>query len=176
MLTRAQKQEQIDALREAVVPTQGLFVMDFTGLTVAEVTELRQRVRAAAGSYRVVKNTLAHIAVADSGKQGLQSLLTGPIAFAYTTTDPVNLAKALADFAKTHDKLRFRGGVVEGQVLDANQAKQVAQLPSKAELVARLLFLIQSPMRRLVTALAWPTKALAVSVRQIAEAKDQQAN
>jgi large subunit ribosomal protein L10 len=85
------------------------------------------------------------------------------------------LAKALADFAKAHDKLKFRGGLVEGQLLDAQQAKQVASLPSKKELVARLLFLLQSPMRRLVTVLSAPVRGLAVSLHQIAENKERQA-
>ncbi len=158
MLTRAQKQEQIDALRATLAPASGLFVMDFTGLTVGEVTELRRKVKEAKGSYQVVKNTLAKLSIADTAHQSLQQLLSGPAALAFTSQDAVMLAKALADFAKTHDKLKFRGGLVEGQLLDAVQAKQVATLPSKKELVARLLFLLQSPMRRLVTVLDAPVQ------------------
>jgi large subunit ribosomal protein L10 len=171
MLTRAQKQEQIDALRATLSPAQGLFVMDFTGLTVGEVTELRRKVREANGSYRVVRNTLAKLAVSETDHKALGQLLSGPAAVAYTSQDTVMLAKALADFAKAHDKLKFRGGLVEGQLLDAQQAKQVASLPSKQELVARLLFLLQSPMRRLVTVLSAPVRGLAVSLHQIAEKK-----
>ncbi len=173
MLTRAQKQEQIDALKGMLAPAHGLFVMDFTGLSVGEVTELRRRVREAKGNYRVVRNTLARLAVAETSHQGLQQLLTGPAAVAYTEQDAVMLAKALAEFAKTHEKLHFRGGLVEGQLLDAQQAKQVAALPSKKELVARLLFLLQSPMRRLVTVLDAPVRGLAVSLHQIAEEKQR---
>ncbi len=171
MLTRAQKQDQIDALRTALAPAHGLFVMEFTGLTVGEVTELRRKVREANGSYRVVRNTLAKLAVADTDHKALQQLLSGPAAVAYTSQDAVTLAKTLAEFAKAHDKLKFRGGLVEGQLLDAAQAKQVASLPSKKELVARLLFLLQSPMRRLVVALNFPVQGLAVSLHQIAEKK-----
>jgi len=175
MLTRAEKQEQIDALKSALLPAQGLFVVDFTGLTVAEVTELRRKVKEAEAGYVVVKNTLAKIALRDSPQQSLERVITGPSAVAYTTADAVKLAKVLAEFAKSHDKLKFRGGLVEGELLDAAGAQQIATLPSKAELVARLLFLLQSPMRRLVTALSWPTRSLAVTVRQIAEAKSNQA-
>ena len=171
MLTRAQKQEHIDALKTTLSPAQGLFVMDFTGLTVGEVTELRRRVREANGNYRVVRNTLAKLALAETQHKALQQLLVGPAAVAYTSQDAVMLAKALADFAKAHDKLKFRGGLVEGQLLDAQQAKQVASLPSKLELVARLLFLLQSPMRRLVTALSAPVRGLAVSLHEIAKQK-----
>ena len=118
-----------------------------------------------------MRNTLAKLAVAETDHRGLQQLLTGPAAVAYTDQDAVTLAKALAEFAKTHEKLRFRGGLVEGQLLDAQQAKQVAALPSKKELVAKLLFLLQSPMRRLVTVLNAPVRGLAVSLHQIAEDK-----
>lgn len=175
MLTRLEKQQQIDALKECLTPAQGMFVMDFTGLSVGEVTELRRKVREAEGQYLVVKNTLARIALAGSDNEAVTALITGPSAVAYTSRDAVTLAKALADFAKGHEKLRFRGGLVEGELLDAQQAQQVATLPSKTELVARLLFLLQSPMRRLVTALNWPVQGLAVTLQQIADEKERQA-
>jgi large subunit ribosomal protein L10 len=173
MLTRAQKQEQIESLKGTLAPANGLFVMDFTGLSVAEVTELRRRVREAKGGYRVVRNTLARIALAETPHRALSDLLSGPAAVAYTEADAVTLAKTLAEFAKTHEKLQFRGGLVEGQFLDAAQARQVAALPSKQELVARLLFVLQSPVRRLVTVLDAPLRSLAVSVQQIAETKER---
>lgn len=175
MLTREQKQTQIDALKASLAPAQGCFAMEFAGLSVGEVTELRRKVREAEASYVVVKNTLAKIAVTGSPNESLKELLDGPVAVAYTGADVVNLAKVLAEFAKTHDKLRFRGGVVEGRLLDPKQAQQVATMPSKAELVAKLLFMLQSPMRRLVTALNWPVQGLAVSLKQIADTKTRQA-
>ncbi len=175
MLTRAEKQEQIDALKRALLPAQGLFVVDFTGLTVAEVTELRRKVKEAEAGYVVVKNTLARIALRESPQEALAAVITGPSAVAYTSSDAVRLAKTLAEFAKGHEKLKFRGGLVEGALLDADGAEKVALLPSKTELVARLLFLLQSPMRRLVTALAWPTTSLAATVKQIADAKQHEA-
>lgn len=175
MLTRQQKQEQIDSLTSALRPSSGVFVMGYQGLTVAEVTELRERVRGASGRYVVVKNTLARIALGAAEREALGALLDGPIALAFTTTDSAQLAKALAEFAKGHEKLKFRGALVEGQLLDAAQAQQVATLPSKEELVARLLYVLQSPMRRLVTALNWPLRSLAVTVKQIADEKERQA-
>jgi large subunit ribosomal protein L10 len=175
MLTRQQKQEQIDALKGALTPAQGVFVMGFMGLTVAEVTELREKVRDASGSYRVVKNTLAKIALGETPHDALRGMMDGPVALAYTSGDSVSLAKALAEFAKGHEKLEFHGGLVEGQLLDAAQAKQVAALPSRQELVSMLLFTLQSPMRRLVTALNWPLRGLAVTVKQIAAEKERQA-
>jgi large subunit ribosomal protein L10 len=173
MFTRAQKQDQIDALKGILAPAHGLFVMDFTGLSVGEVTELRRKVKEAKGNYRVVRNTLARLAVVQTGHGALKELLTGPAAVAYTDQDAVLLAKTLADFAKTHEKLRFRGGLVEGQLLDAQQAKQVAALPSRKELVAKLLFILQSPMRRLVTVLDAPVRGLAVSLKGIADDKER---
>ena len=174
MLTRAEKQQQIEDLKAGLQPAQGVFVMDFSGLTVGEVTELRQKVNQAAGRYVVVKNTLARIAVDGSQKEPLKELLSGPSALAMTDEDAVQLAKVLAEFAKSHDKLQFRGGLVEGQLLDAGQAKQVASMPTKQELVARLLYMLQSPMRRLAVALNWPVRSLAVSVKQIADEKERQ--
>ena len=174
MLTRAEKQQQIEDLKAGLQPAQGVFVMDFSGLTVGEVTELRQKVDQASGRYVVVKNTLAKIAVDGSRNEPLKELFSGPTALAITDEDSVHLAKVLADFAKNHEKLQFRGGLIEGQLLDANQAKQVATMPTKQELVARLLFLLQSPMRRLAVALNWPVRALAVSVKQIADEKERQ--
>lgn len=174
MLTRQQKQEQIDLLTAALQPSSGVFVMGYQGLTVAEVTELREKVRAASGKYVVVKNTLARIALGATNREALQTLLQGPVALAITASDSAQLAKVLAEFAKGHDKLQFRGALVEGQLLDATQAQQVALLPSKEELVAKLLYVLQSPMRRLVTALAWPLRSLAVTVKQIAEEKERQ--
>jgi large subunit ribosomal protein L10 len=174
MLTRAQKQERIEHLRGLLAPAHGLFVMDFTGLTVGEVTELRRRVKEAKGAYRVVRNTLAKLALAETNHRQLQQLLSGPAAVAYTSQDAIALAKALAEFAKTHEQLRFRGGLIEGQFLDAAQAKQVAALPSRKELIARLLLMLQSPIRRLVTALNAPVAGLAVSLHQIAGEKERQ--
>lgn len=174
MLTREQKQEQIDALKGTLAPAQGVFVMDFTGLTVGEVTELRRKVKDADAGYLVVKNRLAKIALAGSANEPVKALLDGPSAVAFTNKDAVSLAKVLAEFAKAHEKLRFRGGLVGGQLLDPKQAQQVATLPSKQELVARLLFMLQSPMRRLVVALNWPVRSLAVTVQQVAETKQRQ--
>lgn len=173
MLTRAQKQEQIETLKGILSPANGLFVVDFTGLSVGEVTELRRKVREAKGGYRVVRNTLARLALAETEHRALSDLLSGPAAVAYTDQDAVTLAKALADFAKTHDKLQFRGALVEGQLLDAKQARQVAALPSKQELIAKLLFVLQSPLRRLVTVLDAPVRGLAVSIQQIADGKER---
>lgn len=173
MLTRAEKQQQVQWLSEKLRPAEGLFVVDFRGLTVAEVTELRRKVREAEGQYLVVKNTLAKIAVAGSDKEKAQKLFVGPSAVAFTNKDVVALAKVLAEFAKTHEKLRFRGALVEGTLLDEDGAKQVAAMPSKQELVARLLYLFQSPMRRLVVALQWPVRSLALAVKQIADSRQE---
>jgi len=174
MLTREQKQEQIDALKQEIAPAEGVFVMDFSGLSVGEVTELRRKIKEADGSYLVVKNTLARIALTGLAQEPIKDLIDGPSAVAYTRGDAVILAKVLAEFAKAHEKLHFRGGLVSGQVLDAGQAQQVAALPSRQELIARLLFMLQSPIRRLVLALNWPTRSLAVTVKQVADEKQRQ--
>lgn len=173
MLTRAEKERQLRLLSEKLRPAEGLFVVDFRGLKVAEVTELRRKVKEVEGEYLVAKNTLVKIAVAGSDKEEAQKLFVGPSAVAFTNKDVVALAKVLAEFAKTHDKLRFRGALVEGVLLDEDGAKQMAAMPSKQELVARLLYLLQSPMRRLVVALQWPVRSLALTVKQIADGRKE---
>jgi large subunit ribosomal protein L10 len=173
MQTRAEKEAQLNLLKNELAPAAGLFVVDFTGLTVAEVTELRRKVKEAEGKYLVVKNTLARIALTGSANEPVTKLFVGPTAVAYTNKDVVALAKVLAEFAKGHEKLTFRGALVEGKLLDASGAKQMATMPSKQELVARLLFLLTSPMRRLVVSLQWPVRSLAVTLKQVAEQKQQ---
>jgi len=173
MQTRAEKEAQLNLLKNELAPAAGLFVVDFTGLTVAEVTELRRKVKEAEGKYLVVKNTLARIALTGSANEPVTKLFVGPTAVAYTNRDVVALAKVLAEFAKGHEKLTFRGALVEGKLLDPSGAKQMATMPSKQELVARLLFLLTSPMRRLVVALQWPVRSLAVTLKQVAEQKQQ---
>ena len=131
MLTRAQKQEQIDTLRGMFTPANGLFVMDFTGLSVGEVTELRRKVKEAKGNYRVVRNTLAKLALAETDHRGLQQLLAGPAAVAYTDQDAVTLAKALADFAETHRSCASVAGWSKGSCSTRSRPSRWGRFPPR---------------------------------------------
>lgn len=170
MKTKQIKTQDLDVLRDEFAGTTTAFVVEFKGLTVVAVDELRRKVRDAGGSYKVVKNTLARKAAAGTGVEPAAMHFKGPTAVV-RTKDPAKVAKTLNDFAKANPALIVKGGVIEGTALDAAQCKAVADLPSKEELLAKLLFLLKSPMQRLATVLAAPQRNLAVVLSQVAEKK-----
>ena len=141
------------------------------GLKVPEVTELRRQVRGTQSKYLVVKNTLALRATKGTAMEAMAEHFVGATAVAYNRASPVALAKVLTTFAKTNPNLVFKAAVIEGQAVAASEIKAIAELPSREELVSRLLFLMQSPMRRLVTVLNGPVRNLASVVSQIADQK-----
>src|SRR5206468_12875854 len=138
---------------------------------VPQVTELRKQVRETNSKYVVVKNTLALIAVKDSPLKQLEEYFKGPTAVAYNTTDGVILAKALTKFAKDVPAVQFKGALLAGQVVPASEIQNIANLPSRDELVAKLLYLMQAPIRGLVTVLQANIRNLAVVIDQIAKQK-----
>jgi len=172
MLTREQKREQFESLRATLDGVSTLFLVSNRGLDVNEVNELRSQVRHANGSYRVVKNSVVKLAVQGTPMEGLTPFLAGPNALAYTAGDGLALAKALREFIKNHPALAFERAYLEGQVVDSVEAAKIADLPSREQLVSKLLFLLQSPMRRLAVVLNGPVQKLAVALHAIAEQKD----
>jgi large subunit ribosomal protein L10 len=174
MLTKEQKREQSEQLRVAFGGVNTLFLLNNTGLSVNEINELRSSVRTSNATYKVVKNSVVRLAIAGTEFEKLSPYLVGPKALAFTAEDGVALGKALKEFIKTHPKLSFQEAFLEGQVLEATQAEKIAELPSRGELVAKLLFVLQSPMRRLVTALNGPIQSLAGALGQIADQKEKQ--
>jgi large subunit ribosomal protein L10 len=172
MLTKEQKREQSDQLRDTLSGVNTLFLLENTGLSVNEVNQLRSEVRKSEANYRVVKNTVVKLAVEGTDLEGLTPYLVGPKALAFTEGDGVALAKVLKEFIREHPALSFQRAYLEGQLLEADAAKKVADLPSRDELVAKLLYLLQSPIRRLAVALAGPTQSLASVLNQIADKKE----
>ena len=173
-MNREEKKAAIEELQESLGQASNAFVLGFTGIKVPDVTELRRQVREARSHYLVVKNTLALRAIQGGKLEPLSEHFTGPTAVAYTT-DPVTLAKVLNNFVKTNTALSFKGAVVEGRVVPVSEIKVIADLPTREQLVARLLGLMQSPMRRLVTVLNGPARNLAVVLAQIAEQRGKSA-
>ncbi len=166
MKNRADKQKEFDQIRKALEESPNVFVAGFEKLTVAQDFELRKTVRAAGGRYKVLKNTLAEKASADlSGAKAFEGL-KGMNAMAYTSGDPVALAKALVEYAKANPTLTFKAGVVEGRVVEVKSINDLATLPSKEEIFAKLLYLINAPAQRLVTAMNGVGRNLAVVVDQ----------
>jgi large subunit ribosomal protein L10 len=166
MKDRKRKQEDLDALKKALSESSSVFVTGFNKLTVAQDYELRKAVRAAGGLYHVVKNTLAGMASAGTPSEGALKDLKGTSAVAYTSGDPVSLCKALTAYSKTNPTFIFKAGMVEGRVIDLADIKDLAAMPPKEEIYAKLLYLINAPAQRLVSALGGVGRNVAVVVDQ----------
>jgi len=171
-MNRNDKTQAISEFTEGIGQATNAFLIDFKGITVPQVTELRKQVRETGSDYVVVKNTLALIAVKDSPLVALKEQFSGMTAVAYNRTDAVALAKALTKFAKDVPTVQFKGALLNGQIVPAAEIQNIASLPSREELVAKLLFLMQSPIRGLVTVLQANIRNLAVVIDQIAKQKE----
>jgi large subunit ribosomal protein L10 len=167
-LTRTRKQELIEEYQNGLAAAPHAFLVSFKGITVPQASELRSRVRERGGHYRVVKNTLALIAVDGKGLAHLRDQFQGPTAVAYTNDDAVGLAKALADFKKDVPIVEFKGGVVDGRPIAGADVESLAKLPSRHELIGKIVFLLQSPITRLARGLAAIPRQLVVVLDQIA--------
>lgn len=159
-MDRSEKQELITSLHETLKGAELVVVTRQSGMTVAEVTDLRRKMRAAGAGYRVTKNRLARRALEGTKFTGLSSLLTGPTALAYSK-DPVAAAKVATTFAKDNDKLTIVGGAMGENVLDPEGVKALASLPSLDELRAKIVGMLQTPAARIATVLQAPAGQLA---------------
>jgi large subunit ribosomal protein L10 len=163
---RSDKHEEVQALRQELEKTSHLFVAGFEKLTVAQDFELRKTIRGAGGKYRVIKNNLAEKAAEGTPVEGLLKGLRGMNSLAYTSSDPVALAKALTNYAKNNATFTFKAGLVEGRAIDVASIRELASLPSRDEMMAKLLFLIQAPAQRLAATLGAVARNLALAVDQ----------
>ena len=172
-MNREQKREFVKQWSQEIAAAPYAVLVDYRGLTVSEETTLRHRIRECGSKYRVVKNNLARLAIPGTPLEGLGAHFVGPCAVAWSATDPVAMAKTLVDFAKDSPALEIKAGVLEGRLIAAGEVEQLAKLPSKEELLAKLLFLLQHPMQGLATALKNIVRGLAVVLGQVAEAKQK---
>jgi len=171
MKSKKQKEEELNALKKDLADAKNIVVSQFKGITVAQDTELRQKVRATGSKYRVVKNTLAKIAAKGTPAEALSKALEGSTSIAYNNSDPVALAKALTAYAKTNPVFVFKSGLVEGRVVNLADLNAIASLPSKEELIAKLLFLLNAPAQRIAVATNGVARNLAIVVGQAVEQK-----
>ncbi|CQR58499.1 50S ribosomal protein L10 [Paenibacillus sonchi] len=158
------KQDAVDVVTGKLQNSVSTVVADYRGLNVSQVTELRKQLREAGVDFQVLKNTLVRRATAAAELTELDAVLTGPTAVAFSETDAVVAAKILNDFAKKNDALKLKGGVVEGRVIDADQLKALAELPSREGLLSMLLSVLQAPMRN-----------FALAVKAVADKEEQSA-
>jgi large subunit ribosomal protein L10 len=166
MKKKEDKKKDLESLREDLARLNNLFVTGYEKLRVDQDFELRKAVRGAGGKYRVIKNNLAELASEGTLSAPVLKGLRGMTSMAYTDQDPVALAKALTAYAKTHPAFTFKAGLVEGRVVDVKAINELANLPSKNEIFAKLLYLINAPAQRLVTAMNAVGRNLAVVVDQ----------
>ena len=171
MKPKKQKEEELNELKKDLADAKNIVVSQFTGITVAQDTDLRQKIRATGSKYRVVKNTLAKIAAKGTPAEALSKALEGSTSIAYNNSDPVALAKALTAYAKTNPVFVFKSGLVEGRVVNLADLNAIASLPSKEELIAKLLFLLNAPAQRIAVATNGVARNLAIVVGQAVEQK-----
>ena len=170
MKKRSEKQQDLDNLKTDLAKVSTVILTTFQGITVEDDTKLRRAVQAAGGRYRVVKNTLAERAGAGTPAEPLLKDLKGTNSIAYTESDPVALAKALTKVAKDVPAFRFKAGLVEGRVLSIAEIQQLASLPSKEELISKIMFLLNAPAQRIAAALNALPRILAITVNEAVKA------
>ncbi|SFF37049.1 large subunit ribosomal protein L10 [Paenibacillus algorifonticola] len=159
-----EKQQAVEVITAKLRDSSSTVVADYRGLNVAQVTELRKQLREAGIEFQVLKNSLVRRATEAAGLSELNDILTGPTAIAFGNEDAVAPAKILNDFAKKNDALKLKGGVVEGKIVDMDQIKALAELPSRDGLLSMLLSVLQAPVRN-----------FALAVKAVGEQKEAQA-
>jgi len=170
MKKKSEKQQDLDKLKTELARVSTVILSTFQGISVENDTKLRRAVQAVGGKYKVVKNTLAERAGAGTAAESLLKNLSGTNSIAYTQADPVALAKALTKIAKDVPAFQFKAGVVEGRVISITEIQQLANLPSKEELLSKIMFLLNAPAQRIAATLNALPRNLAVTVNEAIKA------
>ncbi len=168
----ARKEAAVQELRDRLAGSQNLFLTDFAGLTVEEITKLRGELRKDGSTYAVVKNTLFKIAAGEDIAKALDAFLAGPTGIVFAGTDPVAPAKAIKQFADDSKKLGIKAAYIDGVLVDAKQVNVLASLPPKIELIAKLVGTLANPLRGLVTVLSGNQSGLVRALNAIREQKE----
>lgn len=166
-----QKQQVVEELKTRIANAKSFVIANYRGLTVEQDTVLRNALREAGVEYRVVKNTLTKFAAKANGYDGLEEYLSGPTAIAFSNDDAIAPAKVLAKFEKQFEKLTIKGGVVDGVIIDASAVQELSKLPSKEELVAKILAGFNAPISGFANVLNANIRGLVVALNAVAEQK-----
>lgn len=172
---KAEKVKTVDKLTTGLSECPVLFLLDFQGLKVSEITELRGRLRGLDASVTVVKNTLAKRASSAAGSQDLEQLLIGPSAVVFCQGDAVAVAKSIQQFIREKKKMAIKGGFLQSKVISAPQVEELSTLPGREQLVARVVGGLAAPLYGLAIVLNGPIRGLAVALDRIREQKEQAA-
>jgi large subunit ribosomal protein L10 len=171
-VNRDQKATAIADIAESIGDSQAIFAVDYRGITVAQIAELRSNLRAADATFTVVKNSLTQRAADQVGAEALKDFLAGPTALTFVRGDAAVAAKAIADYARTTQLLPFKGGVMDGSPLDVDQIRALSKLPSREVLYGQLVGVVASPISGLVRTLSALLGGLAVALGQVREKKE----
>lgn len=170
-MNREQKEQAVAEIADQIKESQAVFAVDYRGITVAQVADVRTKLRDADASLRIVKNTLTERAADNAGAEHLKSLLTGPTALTFVRGDAAAAAKAISTFNKETELLEFKGGMMDGEALEIDQIKAIAKLPSRDVLYGQLVGLVAAPVGGLVRGLGSMVGGLAVALGQLQEQK-----
>ena len=170
-MLRNEKEAVIAAVAEQLAGAENLFVSDYRGLTVTQLSELRAKLRESGASFTVVKNTLGGIAAERTNRAALREMLSGPTAVTFCGDDLVGAAKALSEFARSHPQLEIRGGLLDESVIDALGVKALATLPPREVLIAQVVGTMAAPLTGLVTVLQGTISGFVRALNQVAEQK-----
>jgi large subunit ribosomal protein L10 len=170
MKKKSEKQQDLDKLKTELAKVSTVILTTFQGITVEEDTKLRRAVQAVGGKYQVVKNTLAELAGTGTPAENVLKNLKGTHSIAFTQNDPVALARVLTKIAKDVPAFQFKSGVVEGKVISIAEIKQLAEMPSRGDLISKIMFLLNAPAQRIAAALNALPRNLAVTVNEAVKA------
>lgn len=171
---RPEKAGKVAELKDLLSSSKGAVLVDYCGLTVAEDTELRSKMREAGVKYMVAKNTFIRIAAKEVGVEGLDSYLEHNTAVAFSAEDPVAPAKILNDFSKDHKALEIKAGILDGKVIALDEVKALAELPSRDELLAKLVGSMQAPISGLVNVLQGTIRNFVYTLEAVRQKKEQE--
>lgn len=167
------KKEQVEEIKEHIANAQAMVLVDYRGLNVAELTELRSKYRDAGIEYKVYKNTMLRFAFTDSELEDFNEHLVGPNAIAFGFEDPVSVAKITNDFAKENEKLEIKAGIVDGKVIGVEGVQNLANLPSKEELLGQVVRGLNAPIQGFANVLSGNLKGLVTVLSAIKDEKEK---